>query len=195
MSTNRVAATALLGATILAGCSASNPATHDTPGWDELIASVSSELHALQPSLGTDDGATPDPGDPYVALTRSSPNAVPTEFRDLQVGQCLLWPYDEDLLLRDVAQVVPCDERHYGEVYTVGTLPDGDYPAELDQTVETSCIDDFESYVGIDYWSSELYYDSSYPSEAGWQLGNRGWRCYVVDVGYENSGSIKGAGR
>jgi hypothetical protein len=195
MSTNRSAVTALLGATILAGCSTSSPATHDTPGWDELIASVSSELHALQPSLGTDDGATSDPGDPYVALTRSSPNAVSTNFWDLQMGQCLLWPYDEDLALLDLAKVVPCDERHYGEVYAVGTFPDGDYPVNPDKAVETSCVDDFESYVGIDYWSSELYYNSFYPSEEGWQLGNREWQCYVVDVGYENSGSLKGVGR
>jgi len=160
-----------------------------------LIASVSSELHALQPSLGTDDGATPDPGDPFAALTRSSPNAVPWEYEALDVGQCILWPYNADLALLDMAQVVPCDEPHYGEVYTVGTFPEGDYPANPDQTVATACEDDFESYAGIDYWSSEMYYDLSYPTEAGWRLGHRGWRCYAVDLGYENSGSIRGVGR
>ncbi len=195
MSPRRVTAALFVGVVLLSGCSGPGAPAHSTPGWADLITSVASDLEALQPSPASTEPVTSSPADPTAPLTTSSPNAVPTEFSDLEVGQCLLWPYDASSSLLDLAQVVPCNEPHYGEVYVVGTFPEGDYPADLSSTVADSCVSAFPNYVGIDYWSSIYYYDSSFPSEEGWRSGERGWRCYVIESDHENSGSLRGAGR
>jgi hypothetical protein len=197
MSSKDVAVVVLVGAMVLTGCSVSSPATHSTPEWAGLIEEVSAELESLQPSLSTEDVTVPgpDPVEPLPPVTTSSPNAVATDLANLEVGQCLLWPYDESLSLMEVAQVVPCNEPHYGEVYVVGAFSEADYPDDADAQVAAACETAFTSYVGIDYWSSVYYYDSSYPTESGWQSGSHAWRCYAIEADHENTGSIRGAGR
>jgi len=178
----------------LSGCAGTVP-THDTPDWPQLIEEVQSELDALQPDEPVQPTTTVPPDDPYASLTRTSPNAVPTNFEDVEKRECLLYPYDEAGALQDVVQVVPCVEPHYGEVYAVGEFTDDEWSEELDYTVQLACEEEFEDYIGIDYWSSELYFDYSYTSEYGWSQGLRSWRCYVIEADYEYTGSLEGTHR
>ena len=182
------------GVALLTGCSTPVP-VHDTPGWDDLVRSVRTELESIEPVEVPDPVEPVDPIDPAQGLTLSSPNAVETNLADLVVGECLLYPYDSNRALEDVVQVVPCDEPHYGEVYATGEFADAEYSDEFDGIVATACEERFDDYVGIGYWSSVLYYDYSYVSEYGWQRGLRGWRCYAVEPDYENEGSVRGTGR
>ena len=181
---------ALAAAVALAGCSAPEP-EHSTPGWDDLVVGVQSALTSVAPEPVVTESA----GDQTANLTTSSPNAVPMDLTLLVVGQCLLWPYDDAGDLKDVVQVVPCTEPHYGEVYATGLFTETDYSDTLADTVDNACKSDFAAYVGIDYWSSSLYYDYSYPSQAGWDAGSRGWRCYAYEGDDENAGSVRGSGR
>ncbi|MBN2177447.1 MAG: hypothetical protein JW722_07305 [Demequinaceae bacterium] len=177
----------------LSGCSGPVP-VHDTPGWGDLIASVQSELAAIEPDP-IEPTIPPDPVDPHEGLTRFSPNAIAIDFADLAVGQCFLYPYDENEEFTGIAQVVPCEEPHYGEVYVTGEFTRIDYPDDLVDVIAASCEEGFEPYVGIDYWSSVLYYHFEYPTESGWDDGYKGWRCYAVEADYENVGSVQGSRR
>ncbi len=177
----------------LSACSASTPAPeHETPGWDDLVDRVKSELALIEPEPSHPE-IDPDPVDPYADLARSSPNAIETEFADLVVGQCLLVPYDEDQDLMGIVQVVPCDEPHYGEVYATGEFTEEVYSDSFDEVVADACVAEFESYVGIAYEQSIYYFDYSYVSRYGWDLGLRGWRCYITEYDYEGIGSVQGS--
>jgi len=179
----------------LSGCSGPAP-THETPGWDELIEEVHGQLATISPDLAPDPiDSVPDPVDPYAQLTRSSPNAVLSDLSDVVVGQCFLYPYDEDDELMDVVQVVPCTEPHYGEVYATGQFTQETYSDDFGMRVSAFCEKEFEGYVGIGYQFSELYFDYSYASQYGWDQGLRGWRCYAVEADYENTGSVEGTHR
>jgi hypothetical protein len=158
-----------------------------------LIEGVRGQLATIAPD------PTPSPvvefSDPYANLTRTSPNAVQTNLHEVTVGQCILYPYDDSGDLMDVVQVVPCTEPHYGEVYATGEFTQDAYSSEFDGIVDAACEEEFEGYVGIDYWSSVLGYDHSYASQADWDQGLRGWRCYAVETDYENTGSVEGTHR
>lgn len=181
---------------LLSGCGGPVP-THETPSWAQLIDDVQRELAAIRPDPG--DLVEPtdpiDLVDPYANLTRTSPNAVATDLADLTVRQCILYPYDENRELMDSVQVVPCTEPHYGEVYATGEFNENKWSDEFEFIVNTACSEEFEDYIGIDYGSSELYFDFSYTSEYGWELGLRGWRCYVLEPDYEYTGSLEGTHR
>lgn len=180
----------------LSGCSSQAP-THATPGWDELIEGVHAELASIMPDPVPDPVL--DPGDEstdlFTQLTQWSPNAVSTNLSDVIVGQCLLYPYDENDDLMDIIQVVPCGEPHYGEVYATGEFTQETYTDDFGDIVAAFCEEEFKGYVGVDYQSSELYMDFSYASQYGWDQGLRGWRCYAVDADYENTGSVEGTNR
>jgi hypothetical protein len=187
----RTAAGLAGGVMILAACTGPVP-VHETPGWSDSIAAVQQELASIQ--IETTPIATPEPtGDPGANLTTTSPNAVPTAWVDLRVGQCVLWPYDAVGDLGDMAQVVPCAEPHYGELYSIGvsalaTYVDADLQAEADAACETA----FTGYVGMDFWHSIYYYDFTYPTQSGWDNGGREWRCLVIESDNENTGSLRG---
>lgn len=183
-----VATGALLG---LAGCATVTPTSHDTPGWDDRVSEVQDQLIELAPSPAPAESpaAAPDPG----GYTTSSPNGVATGFAELVVGECILYPYDEQWNFADIVSVVPCDEPHYGEVYATGELSQSSYSADLATGVADSCVAAFAGFVGGDYWSSSLYYDYTYPSQVGWDDGLRRWTCMVVEGDYENTGSLRNA--
>jgi hypothetical protein len=185
----------LVGVMGVSACSVASPAPeHETPGWGELVEQVQRELDLLEPDPPRYE-VDMDPVDPYADLTRSSPNAVDTNLADLVVGQCILIPYDENQDLMDVVQVVPCEEPHYGEVYATGQFTEEEYSDSFDDAVADACVAQFEPYVGITYELSIYYFDYSYVSEYGWDLGMRGWRCYITEYDYEGVGSVRGSGR
>lgn len=181
------------GGLVLSACAGSVP-THETPGWGHLVDEVQSELATIVPEPAN-PADTVDPSDPYANLTRTSPNAVVTNWEDVARRQCILYPYDDDGNLTETVQVVPCIEPHYGEVYVTGEFTGEVYSGEFDGIVTAACEEAFGDYFGIDYWSSELFYDYSYTSQYGWGMGLRGWRCYAIEADNENSGSLEGTHR
>lgn len=180
------------GVLLLTACVGPVP-VHETPGWNDSIAKVQAELAAIAPEPDETPG---DSEDPTALLTMSSPNAVLTPWVDLLVGQCMLWPWDQEGYPVASVKVVPCDEPHFGEVFVTGESTMTTYSEVLlDVEVDEECELAYEEYVGVDYWDSEYYLSYTYPGEEHWNEGSRGWRCFVYEADHENTGSLRGAMR
>jgi hypothetical protein len=82
-------------------------------------------------------------------------------------------------------------------VYYEHTMAEGPFPgpeATLDEA-DTVCFDSFKGYVGSDYETSALGYDTLYPSAASWKSGDRIILCSLYDFnGGLLTGSMKGTG-
>jgi F0F1-type ATP synthase membrane subunit c/vacuolar-type H+-ATPase subunit K len=84
-------------------------------------------------------------------LTGNGDLQVGTGNGDLQVGQC----YSGDQL-----NVVPCSQRHDGEVFAIVPLPGKDLPseAELERLSDQACAAQFHAYVGEASQDPDLYF-------------------------------------
>jgi hypothetical protein len=96
--------------------------------------------------------------------------------------------------------VLPCGERHLGEVVGVVELPDdtsaGGWPGEeqVASLARTACKDAFEEYVGTPADASALGLVVVPPGEVGWRAGtDRAAVC--IAEGPELVGSVRGSGR
>lgn len=92
----------------------------------------------------------------------------------------------------------PCEKEHDLEVYAIGRLPDGDFPAKstIDRAVLHQCFRRFSDFVGKPYGESkyELYYYA--PSERSWALlDDRKIVCSVGDPTAKTTGTLAGAER
>jgi len=114
---------------------------------------------------------------------------------DLQVGTCVNTPTEAT----EVATLptVNCSEEHDAEVFAVLDLTG---IVSFDQVTvvneaNTMCIEEFESYVGVDYFDEraiDLGVRSITPSEESWAANDRGVTCLVVSfVGEKLTGSVK----
>ena len=99
---------------------------------------------------------------------------------DVRVGDCF------DLNDENVEEVgdiraIPCAEPHDFEAYFTRDLAAGSYPSRsaLDAEFESACLPAFESYVGRDYQTSELYVTTFEPTPEGWADGDRGILCVI----------------
>lgn len=117
---------------------------------------------------------------------------------DVRVGDC----FDlNDVNVEEVGDVraIPCDEPHDFEAYFVRDLPAGTYPSRsaLDAEFEAACLPAFESYVGRDYETSELYVTTFEPTPEGWEDGDRGILCVISTENAETSltGSVRDSAR
>jgi hypothetical protein len=119
---------------------------------------------------------------------------------DVKPGQCVLSPKDVRQEISDL-QVVPCDKAHTQEAYAVvkydGTGSDvgAAYPSEatLAKFAEGACGQRYESYVGIAYQDSSLFFTYLLPSPRSWQESNdRNVICFVTTTGQELTASVKG---
>jgi hypothetical protein len=99
---------------------------------------------------------------------------------DLRVGDC----YD----LKDPASVEvdnvtarPCTAEHEYQIFFVGSLPEGDYPAEetFQAFVEDNCVPAFDTFVGKAYTDSELEIFWFYPMSDAWGAGDQSVQCAV----------------
>jgi len=90
---------------------------------------------------------------------------------------------------------VPCSEPHDNEVYavielTTTTFPQGEAMSEM---AFDSCLDRFESFVGLDYDSSTLDILTLYPTEDSWNIQNdREVVCAVYDM---NAAKLTGSAK
>jgi hypothetical protein len=77
-------------------------------------------------------------------------------------------------------------------------LPEGDFPGDEAVAVQAdkACSAEFESFVGLPYQESVLYYNSLHPSdEQTWNSVFREVVCSVYDPDGEVSGSLRGVER
>jgi hypothetical protein len=94
---------------------------------------------------------------------------------------------------------VDCASPHDAEVFAVVTLPGepgGPYPGDdaIFQMGEQRCLDEFASYVGIDYLDSMWEFGFFVPTGETWRkFDDRLILCYLADPGFDKiEGSKRG---
>lgn len=112
----------------------------------------------------------------------------------LEVGQCFDEPTGDEV---QNVEIVDCDEGFDAEVYALFDLPEGDFPGadEAASGAFDGCLSRFESYVGIDYFESEIFLDALYPTAESWEQGDREVVCFLYEPGVRLQGSQQGAAR
>lgn len=104
------------------------------------------------------------------------------------VGDCLLLadlagapPPGEEGQVEQIPTVA-CDQPHDAEVLLAYELPEGPFPGQdvIDGVVDTQCLPQFRTYVGVDYEESERFQILTvYPTEDSWSVGDREVLCIV----------------
>ena len=140
---------------------------------------------------------TADDDEPADTTTTTEGSSEPTDLDvfSLAVGDCFLDPTGDGGL--EVVPGVPCSEPHDNEVFYIHTIDAADLPSDEEMTslIESECYPAFESYVGLDYGSSELYIQPLKPSEGSWSQGDRELVCVLYDPDGQLTGSAEGANR
>jgi hypothetical protein len=158
--------------------------------WEDLRV----EFRAGPENTGSPD-ETPAPTQ---AQETAAPGAGEVDVLDLRVGDCLAdSPTGGEEVIFTV-ETVPCSEPHSGEIYAVVTLPEGDFPGDeaVVAQAEESCTAEFESFVGLPYEESVLYFTYLHPSdEQSWIAGNHLVTCSVFDPAGDTTGTLADANR
>jgi len=111
------------------------------------------------------------------------------QLTDLKVGDCIK---DVNSLTQSVSKVpaVPCTDTHNGEVFattTDGTTWDASY-------AEDYCRQQFSSYIGVDFESSQLNVEYFKPQDSS--SSNKVLTCIVFHAdGTTDSASLKGSAK
>ncbi|WP_250445914.1 septum formation family protein [Actinotalea sp. C106] len=114
----------------------------------------------------------------------------------IRVGDCL----ESAEMGTEVSSLptVPCDQPHDSEAYASTMLDDGEFPGldEVGTVANDYCLEEFATFVGTDYYDSELEMSTLSPSEDTWTtLDDREVLCLVLDMEGGVTGSLKGAQR
>ncbi|HSM02833.1 MAG TPA: septum formation family protein [Acidimicrobiia bacterium] len=119
-----------------------------------------------------------------------------TSVLELGVGDCF-----NDEGLEDEITVVPtvaCSEPHDLEVYFAYSMTNSVYPG-LDAALNAAtqeCFEEFEPFVGLDYFESELDFFSMVPTQQSWDQGDREVLCSVYAIDQSKlTGSMRNAQR
>lgn len=116
---------------------------------------------------------------------------------DLRVGDCYDLKEPQASEIEDVA-AKPCTEAHEYELFFVGSLPEGAYPADavFERYVLDNCDPAFATYVGTAYQDSTLDIYWLIPTPDSWDSGDRSVQCAVYDPKIPRlTTSLKGASR
>jgi uncharacterized RDD family membrane protein YckC len=135
---------------------------------------------------------------PTQAKETAAPGAGAVDVFDLEVGDCLADSLTGGVEGIFTVETVPCSQPHSEEIYAVVPLPEGDFPGDEAVAVQADegCTAEFESFVGLPYEESVLYYNYLYPSdEQSWNGGYRWATCSVYDPAGEVRGSLRGVQR
>lgn len=97
---------------------------------------------------------------------------------DLRVGDCFDLKDPSADEVEDVT-AAPCTVEHEYEVLFVGSLSEGEYPAEsvFDTYVQANCRPAFDAYIGKALNDSELDIFWFYPTDDAWRSGDRSVQC------------------
>lgn len=115
----------------------------------------------------------------------------------LKVGDCI----DSAALTGEVESVptVPCSEPHDSEIFASTQLADGDYPGDdaVFELADEYCLAEFQTFIGISYDESEIYYQPLAPSQGSWDgMDDREVLCIALDQSEAGvTGTMKGAAR
>jgi hypothetical protein len=98
---------------------------------------------------------------------------------ELRTGDCFNSDEEE---ISDV-DGVPCDEPHAYQVFAIVTHDAATYPTddEMSEVFRTKCVPPFETFVGADYDSSEIFGQMITPSEDSWADGDRSFVCVLYE--------------
>ncbi len=97
----------------------------------------------------------------------------------VKVGDCSNSNLSE---IANKLDLVPCDEPHALEAYSIIASTAAAYPGAdaLQVFAEQSCIDEFFGYVGVELPQSILYYTYVYPSVTSWNNeSDRSVVCFI----------------
>lgn len=120
----------------------------------------------------------------------------------IKIGQCMIPPTDIKAELTSV-KVVPCSTPHTQEVYAVvvygatghgvTTTSSNAFPgvAALRTFADGACLQQFATYVGVDYRDSTLYYTYLLPSARSWSADDRKVVCVITTTGQQLAASVK----
>ncbi|HDH03663.1 MAG TPA: hypothetical protein ENH15_05405 [Actinobacteria bacterium] len=115
---------------------------------------------------------------------------------DLAVGTCF---NDGDLSEVEITDVpvVDCAEPHDNEVYYLFDMADGLFPGvdQVSATAFEGCVAAFDSYVGLDYASSELVATFLAPSSGSWEEDDREVVCFLYQIDLDKlTGTMRDSG-
>lgn len=112
----------------------------------------------------------------------------------LAVGDCLNEMSTEVDDSVSSAPIIDCSEPHDLEVYHGGFLDSGlDYPGreELIEMVDEQCLGTFQTFVGTSYEESALVFQTLFPMEEGWEMGDREYLCLISQMdGSQTTGTL-----
>ena len=166
-------------------------------GWSFELTAGPVVVGAAKPTA-ENTGSPEETSAPTQAQETAAPGAGAVNVFDLEVGDCLADSLTGGVEGIFTVETAPCSEPHSEEVYAVVTLPEGDFPGDeavADQADEV-CNAEFESFVGLPYEESVLYYNYLYPSdEQSWNGGYRWATCSVFDPAGDTTGTLAAANR
>lgn len=120
-----------------------------------------------------------------------------TDVRDLEVGDCVDLPDEDDDTISRLDDR-ECTEPHDAEVVSAGDLGDGDdpYPGldEVMGEIFERCSADFEDYVGRPLLGSDLAIFPIYPGEDVWD-DDQSYVCLAFVDGEQLTASVAGSER
>jgi hypothetical protein len=114
---------------------------------------------------------------------------------DLRVGDCFDFKDPSADAVGDVT-ARPCTDEHEYEMFFVGSLPGGEYPAKdaFETFAHDNCIPAFTTYVGKVYEESKLDFYWLFPEGEAWGKGDRSVQCAVYDQRIHRlTDSVKGS--
>lgn len=188
--TIRTAVTALAAAAALS-LSACGDGASDAGDGDET---TTSEETAAEGEETPAEGETEPPAEEE---SSEEPAGETENVFDVGLGDCISSFNAEEQI--EELTVIPCEEEHDQEVFAVFEVPEGDgsFPgSEAFQTqVESDCIAEFATFVGMDYNESALDIQWLEPTEESWDQGDRELVCTVYDPAGPVTGTLEGANR
>ncbi|MCF4122643.1 CD225/dispanin family protein [Antribacter sp. KLBMP9083] len=126
--------------------------------WVVVFAALYSQVGDLEDAF-SDPYATEDTADDTFTEEEPVVTGDPVSLEELALGDCLtgvsLWFEVPETVGR-----VPCDEPHSGEVYASFPVSSAEYESEdaMDTAIDERCYAEFNTFVGMDYYDSELDY-------------------------------------
>jgi hypothetical protein len=110
------------------------------------------------------------------------------------VGTCLKFGKDVGENVTELPSV-PCEESHTHEVFAVVQSDAETYPGfeELEAEAQALCFGEFEEYIGLSPFDSELFYSWLVPTLNSWEREND--REIICVVGEQGGGPLTGSVR